>query len=51
MCDFVYTAYCAIHIVCMISYIQCVLYLRESGCDHIDTDMEGVMSDIVVVSS
>ena len=31
--------------------MQCVLYLRYSVCDHTDTHMEVVISDIVVVLS
>ena len=50
-CDVVYSAYCAIHIVCVMTCIQCVLYHRYSGCDHTDIDMEDVMSDIAVVLS
>ena len=50
-CDVVYSAHCVIYIVCVMSYIQCLLYHRYSGCDHTDTDMECVMSDIVVVLS
>ena len=33
----------------VLSYTQCVLYHRQSGCGH--TDMEGVILNIVVVSS
>ena len=50
-CDVVHSAYFAIHIVGVMSYIQCVLYHLYSGSDHTDTDMEGVLFDIVVVFS
>ena len=33
------------------SYIQCGLYHRYSVCDHMDTHMEVVVSDIVGVLS
>ena len=35
-CDGVYSAYCAIYIICVMSYIQCVLYHQYHGCDHTD---------------
>ena len=49
--NIIYSPYFHIHIVVVISYIQCVLYHRYSGCDHTDTVMDGVRSDIVVVLS
>ena len=50
-CDVLYSAYCDIHIVCVMTYIKSVLYHQYSGCDHTDTDIEGLMSDIAVVLS
>ena len=50
-CDVISSSCSVIHIVCVMSYIQCVLYHWYSVCDQTDTDMEGVMSDIVVVLS
>ena len=46
-----YSAYCAINIVGAMSSIQCVLYHRYSVCDHKNTHMEVVISDIVVLLS